>query len=203
MMHAARFCAGLGAASLLALVALLACSGGGGTLGGTASPADECKDFLQLTSDCFAQGGRQVGTNPAACDDPNAIPENQRGQITCALQYRDAYCKTIAASASRDAGAIDPRAPDMVKLNACYAASTLAAPCKDAVLALSDCGVAYGFGTCTPQAAAMATCILADTKAACSLYGRTAASGTTLSPAEQALQKCQLDAQRAALDAGR
>ncbi len=173
----------------------LACSGGG------SSPEDQCQDFLQLTQDCYAKAGRTVSTNPAACSDPNAVTDQQRGQITCALQYRDTYCKVISASASKDPSAIDPRDPEMVKLNACYASSSLPAPCKDAVLAMADCGVAYGFGQCTGTGAALAHCVLTNKAGACSLYkpGRTA---TTLTPEEQAFQKCQLDAQRAMFDAG-
>lgn len=181
--------------STVLTVVLFACSGGG------ASPEDECEDFLQLTQECYARAGRTVATNSAACGDPNAVSPQQRGQISCSLQHRDTYCKVIAASASRDASAIDPRDPEVVRLNACTAASTLTGACKDAVLAMADCGVAYGFGTCEGQSLALATCVVANKAGACSIY-KANRTTSTLTPEEQAFQKCQIDAQRAAIDAG-
>jgi hypothetical protein len=178
-----------------AVIAMVACSGGG------ASPEDECEDFLQLTQECYARGGRTVATNSAACGDPNVVTPQQRGQISCSLQYRETYCKVIAATVSRDTSAINPRDPEVVKLNACTAASTLTGACKEAVLAMADCGVAYGFGTCEGASLALATCVIANKAGACSLY-KPDRTSTTLTPEEQAFQKCQLDAQRSALDAG-
>lgn len=171
-----------------------ACSGG-------ASSQSQCEDFVQLTQDCYARAGKTLSANPAACSDPTAVTDQQRTQIACVLEHQGAYCQTIQASVSRDAGAVNPQDPELVKLNACYAAATLASPCKDAVLAMADCGVGYGFGTCNAQASALATCILQHKDGACSLTkpGRTS---STLTPEEQAYQKCQSDALRAGLDAG-
>ncbi len=175
-------------------VVLFACSGGG------ASQEDECEDFLQLTQECYARAGRTVATNSAACGDPNAVSPQQRGQISCSLQYRDTYCKIIAASASRDTSGIDPRDPDVVKLNACTVASTLTGACREAVLAMADCGVAYSFGTCEGASLALATCVVAHKAGACATHSPNRTS--TVTPEQEAFQKCQVDAQRAAIDAG-
>jgi hypothetical protein len=179
------------------VAAIVACSGG-------SSPQDDCKQFLQLTQDCFAKGGQTIGVNTAACDDPANLDDRTRAQISCSLQHQAAYCATIAASASRDAGAIDPRDPELVKLNACVAAATVASPCKDAILALADCGAALGFAPdCSGASAALAQCVLDHKAGACSLYTPREAGATSLGPDEQAFQQCQIDAQRAALDASR
>jgi hypothetical protein len=180
-----------------ALAAIVACSG-------SSSPQDDCRTFLDLTQRCYAQSGRQIGTNPAACDDPSTLDQQTKTQISCVLQHQDAYCNSIVAAGSGDAGAINPRDPELVKLNACYAAASLAEPCKDAVLALADCGAGIGFPPdCSGASAALAQCVLDHKAGACSLYAPREAGATSLTPDEQAFQQCQIDAQRAALDASR
>jgi hypothetical protein len=177
----------------LALAASSACST-------EKSPETECKEFLELTEDCYAKAGRQVGTNPMACEQDGALTPQLQAQIKCSLQYSDTYCSTITRSASGDAAAFDPRDPSLVKYNACISSSIVASPCKEAILAMAECGTQFGFQVeCTGQSAALARCVLDNREGACSLYKPR--EGGTMTPAEQTFQKCQSDASRAALDA--
>jgi hypothetical protein len=193
---------------VLVLVSLLgavvaACTGGGGS--GGASPASRCQDFLSLTSDCYASAGQPLPINTAACGDTSALDSRTLAEIDCALASRDAYCRTITAAASRDASAAVSLAadPEIVKLNACIASEITVSPCKDAIVVLGNCGVAYGFAPdCPAQNAAVAKCIVDNPTGACAAY-RPREAGTTYPPEATAFQQCQIDASRAALDAGR
>lgn len=179
----------------IVMAVVAACSGN--------SPADVCRDFLDLTSDCAQKSGKQIVTNSAACDDPSVEDPGLQTQMTCALQYSDFYCRTIQVGGTAAAADLS-NDPQIYKYNACLSTGRMAEPCKAAVLALADCGAGIGLpnaDTCTGTSAALAKCILDNKAGACSVYqpNRTA---TTFSPEEQAYQKCVQDAQLAARDAG-
>jgi len=124
--------------------------------GGENSPADNCREFLDLTTDCAEQAGRPLGTNAAACDDPSIEQPRTQAQMVCAIQNAPAYCATLKASLTGEATPELARDPAVIKLNACTVAFTAAEPCKAAILALGDCGAAIGLAntdTCTGQVA--------------------------------------------------
>jgi len=172
-------------------VAVGCSSGGSGGGAGATDPASECREFFSLSQDCYARAGQEFKANAAACDDTSRLDERTLGQIECALQSREAYCNTIIAVYSRDASAISPTDPEVVKLNACTAAKSTVPPCRDAVMALADCGVAYNFAPdCTGPSAAMAKCITDNTKGACDLYARRDSS----SAEAKTFQTCQIEA---------
>src|SRR5205085_6350182 len=126
-----------------------------------------------LSQDCYSRAGQEFKGNAAACDDTSQLDERTLGQIECALQSRDAYCNTIIAVYSRDASAISPKDPEVVKLNSCTAAKSTVPPCRDAILALADCGVAYNLPPdCTGPSAARARCVSDSTMCACDLYAQ-------------------------------
>lgn len=184
--------------ALVGIVAAIvaACSGN--------SPADNCRDFLDLTNDCYQKSGKQpVGTNSAACDDPSVEEPRMQALMTCSLQYSDMYCRTIQVGGTPAAADLVGD-PQYIKFNACIASSVMAEPCKAAVLALADCGTAIGFAnadTCTGQAAGLSKCIVDHKVGACSIYQPNRTS-STFTPEETAFQKCVQDAQLAARDAG-
>jgi hypothetical protein len=185
-----------------AVTAASACSGGGGSPGSGGS-GNECQDFFNLTNDCYSRAGKQLNANPAACSNAGALDEQTLAEIQCALASPDAYCKSIGAVASLDAASLSATDPEIVKLNACTASHNTASPCKEAILALANCGVGFGFAPdCPAESAPMAKCIVDNPTGACAAYGQRPA-GTALPPEAQAFQQCQLDASRAALDASR
>jgi hypothetical protein len=175
------------------LAASSACSG-------EPTPEDKCKDWLSLTSDCYARAGKQIGVNPAACEDESLLTDQINAQISCSLQYRDIYCSTVTGAASGDAAAIDFRSPDVVRYQACLSSSVAVSPCKEAIQTMADCGVAFGLSPqCDGQMAALARCVLDHKEGACSLNKPREAGGLTA--AESAFQQCQIDASQAARDA--
>ncbi len=179
----------------IVMAVVAACSGN--------SPADICRDFLDLTSDCYQKSGRQIATNPAACDDPSVEDPRTQAQMTCSLQYSDMYCRTIQVGGTAAAADLT-RDPQYIKLNACIVSARMAEPCKAALLALADCGAGIGFPnaeTCTGTSAGLAKCILDNKAGACSVYQPNRTS-TTFTAEEQAYQKCVQDVQLAARDAG-
>lgn len=183
------------AAVTLALV--VACSGEN-------SPADNCRDFLDLTSDCTTNAGKPVATNPAACDEPSIEEPRTQAQMVCAIQNPEAYCAVLTASLQGSTNAALLRDPAVIKLNACTVAYVAVEPCKAAVLALADCGASVGLAgvdTCTGQVATIAKCIVENKAGACSIYRPVERTQTTLTADEQAYQTCLQTASRP--DAGR
>lgn len=172
--------------------------------GGENSPADNCREFLDLTTDCAEQAGRPLGTNAAACDDPSIEQPRTQAQMVCAIQNAPAYCATLKASLTGAATPELARDPAVIKLNACAVAFTAAEPCKAAILALGDCGAAIGLAntdTCTGQVATLSRCILDHKAGACSLYKPVERTQQTLTPDETAFQACVVKASQP--DAGR
>ena len=175
-----------------------ACDGGG-----SAAPEDRCAQFMNLTAECYARAGETRMTNSAACGNAAALDPRTLAQIDCALASRDAYCRTITAAVSRDAGGISATDPEIVRLNACTMSGMTASPCKEAILTLADCGVAIGFlQDCSGQSGVSARCITENPKGACALYAKRE-PGAALPPEAQTFQQCQLVGTRALLDAGR
>jgi hypothetical protein len=187
---------GLAAVGIVAAI-VVACSGN--------SPADNCRDFLDLTNDCYQKSGKQpIATNSAACDDASVEDPRTQAQMTCSLQYSDMYCRIIQVGGTAAAADL-VRDAQYIKLNACIASSVMAEPCKAAVLALADCGAGFGFAnadTCTGPSAGLAKCIVDNKAGACSLYQPVPRTSSTLTPEETAFQKCVQDVQIASLDAG-
>jgi hypothetical protein len=177
-----------------------ACTGGGGS-GSSGTPANRCADFLALTSDCSARGGRPIPNNSAACSEA-ALDDRTLAQVDCALASPDAYCRSLIAAFSRDASAISPNDPELIKLNACSAAKITASPCKEAIQVLAECGAGIGFAPdCSSQSAVLAKCVVDNPVGACATY-RPRQAGTALPPEAQKFQQCQIDGSRALLDAG-
>lgn len=173
----------------------LGCSSGGSGGGATsADPVAQCNEFLTLTQDCYRQAGEEFKGNSAACNDPSVLDERTRGQIECALASRNAYCTSIVAGLTRDAGAINPRDPELSKLNQCNAEKTTTGDCRLAVQKLGECGgTTYFRPDCAGRDAAMAKCILDNPVGACGLYAPREA-GTQLPPETQTFQQCQIEA---------
>ena len=129
-----------------------------------------------------------------ACNDPSLLDERTRGQIECALASRNAYCNSLVAGLTRDAGAIDVRDPEIVKLNQCNAEKTTTGECRLAVQKLGECGgTAYFRPECSGRDAALAKCVLDNPTGACAIYAPREA-GSTLPPEYQTFQQCQVEA---------
>jgi hypothetical protein len=194
---------------------LVACTGGGGSLAtgssgtsgsgpstssGGGDPVSECQEFVTLSADCYRKAGREIPANSAACSS-DALDGQQLAQVECALASRDAYCLTIVATTSRDAGDVAALAsnPDVLKLNACIASRATASPCKEAVLALADCGAATGYEpACNEPSRSMAKCVVDNVQGACAFFKPHTG---TVSPEAQKYLDCQLAAARAGRDA--
>jgi hypothetical protein len=160
--------------------------------GGEPSPADNCREFLEISETCAQNNGKTLPTNAAACDDPSVADPRTQAQMTCAIEHETAYCATLVAGLSGSANPQLARDPAVLKLNACVASRLAAEPCKAAILAMGECGAAVGFAnadTCTGQSAAIANCILQNKAGACSL-GNPGRTGGSLSADELAYQKC-------------
>ncbi|MBL9113138.1 MAG: hypothetical protein JNM74_27880 [Myxococcales bacterium] len=160
--------------------------------GGEPSPADNCREFLDISETCAKNSGRTLPTNSAACDDPSVADPRTQAQMTCAIEHEAAYCATLIAGLSGNANPALARDPAVLKLNACVASRMAAEPCRAAILAMGDCGAAIGLAnaeTCTGQTAAVANCIVQNKAGACSL-GNPNRTATTFTPDELAYQKC-------------
>jgi hypothetical protein len=188
---------GITASGAVAVAVAFGCSSGGsgGSSGGTsADPVAQCNEFFTLTQDCYRQAGEEFRGNSAACGDPTALDERTRGQIECALASRNAYCTALVAGLTRDAGGIDPRDPELLKLNQCNAEKTTTGDCRLAVQKLGECGgTAYFRPDCAGRDAALAKCVLDNPTGACALYAPRE-GGATFPPEAQTFQQCQIEA---------
>ena len=180
---------------LLGSLLFIACSSGGsGSGGSSADPVSQCHEFFALTKDCYARAGEEFKGSSMGCNDPSLLDERTRGQIECALSYRNAYCNSLVAGLTRDAGGLDVRDPELTKLNQCNAEKTTTGDCRLAVQKLGECGATYYFGPeCTGRHAAMAKCVLDNPTGACALYAPRE-GGATFPPEAQTFQQCQIEA---------
>jgi hypothetical protein len=206
------------AASVACVALLVACTGGGGPLGtgigATSSgggskttsssggdPVSQCQDFVTLTTECYQRAGKQLPTGDTSAACSQSLDAQTRAEIDCALASRTAYCDTIVASTSRDAGALLGVAsnPEVIKLNACISSHNLASPCKEAVQALANCGAGAGYEpACNEPSRSMAQCVLDNVQGACAFY-KPQTTGSIPAEAQKYLD-CQLATSR---DAGR
>lgn len=182
-------------ASALAVALVVACSSGGSGSGGSSTdPVSQCHDFFTLTQDCYRQAGQEFKGSSAACNDPSLLDERTRGQIECALASRNAYCSSLVAGLTRDAGGLDIRDPEFSKLNQCNAEKTTTGDCRLAVQKLGECGGTYYFRPdCSGRDAALAKCVLDNPTGACAVYAPREA-GSTFPPEAQTFQQCQVEA---------
>lgn len=185
---------GLGLSSAIGLAVAVGCSSGGSGGGTAGDPVAQCQEFIALSQDCYAKAGREFPASSAACSDPSVLDERTRGQIECALESRNAYCASIVAAFSRDAGAVNFSDPEIRRLNQCNAEKTTTGDCRLAVQKLGECGgTTYFRPECAGRDAAMAKCILDNPVGACGLYAPREA-GTQLPPETQTFQQCQIEA---------
>ena len=183
-------------AFLVAGVGLAYASGACGGDDESSGPTAQCEEFFRLTSDCYARAGQEFKGSAIGCHNQEALDERTLGQIQCALASREAYCNSLVAGLTRDAGALDIRDPELRKLNQCYAERTATGECRTAVQKIGECGGTYPFGPeCTGPQAALAKCIIDNPVGACGLYAPREA-GTQLPPETQAFQQCQVEASK-------
>lgn len=175
-------------------VAIGCSSGGSGNGGSSTDPVAQCHEFFTLTQDCYAKAGQEFKASSAGCNDPSLLDERTRGQIECALASRNAYCNSLVAALSKDAGAVDPYDPELRKLNQCNAAKTTTGECRRAVEKLGACGGTYYFRPeCNARDAALAKCVLDNEVGACAVFAPREA-GASFPPEAQTFQSCQLEA---------
>lgn len=184
----------LAVASAVALVVACSSGGSGGSGSGSADPVTQCNEFFALTQDCYAKAGQEFKASSAACSDPSLLDERTRGQIECALASRNAYCSSLVAGLTRDAGGLDIRDPELLKLNQCNAEKTTTGDCRLAVQKLGECGgTSYFRPECSGRDAALAKCVLDNPTGACAMYAPREA-GSTFPPEAQTFQQCQVEA---------